>query len=64
MVEYISELGATSLTVSRSAAVVDPPEFVAVMVNVAGAAISVGVPLITPVVVLKFKPDGNEGEIE
>ena len=44
--------------------VVDPPEFVAVTTYPAVAETAVGVPEITPVVVLNESPAGSAGEIE
>ena len=40
-----------------------PPEFVAVTVYVAELDITVGVPLITPVTVSNWSPDGRDGVI-
>ena len=48
-------------TVSVTVVVPLPPAFVAVMVYVAIAVIAVGVPDITPVLVLSDKPAGNAG---
>ena len=41
-----------------------PPEFVAVIVYVADAVIAVGVPLISPVEVLREIPDGRAGDTD
>ena len=43
--------------------VVVPPELLPVMVNMLRVSRVVGVPLISPVVVLRTKPVGNEGLI-
>ena len=50
------------MTVITTPKVVAPPEFVAVTVYVAELVIAVGVPEITPVEVLKLKPDGKLGD--
>ena len=52
------------MTVIVSEAVANPPVLVAVTVYAAVAVIAVGVPVITPVVVLKLSPAGSAGETE
>ena len=52
------------MTVMESEAVVDPPVLVAVTVYVAAVASAVGVPLTTPVLVLRLSPAGSDGETE
>ena len=56
--------GATSLTSRVNVAVVLPPALVAVTVYVVDGETAVGVPLISPVVVLKARPAGRVGEID
>ena len=61
---YESELGAISFTVITTSKVVDPPELVAVTVYEAVFEITVGVPEISPVIVLNESPEGKLGVIE
>jgi hypothetical protein len=58
------EMASAALTVSDSANVTLPPAFVAVTVYVVCATAAVGVPEITPLVVLSDNPDGNAGLTE
>ena len=57
-------MGAASLTVITTSKVADPPEFVAVTTYPAVVETDVGVPEITPVVVLNESPAGSAGETE
>ena len=54
----------TAVTVNVNVCVVDDVALVAVIVYAVAAAISFGVPVSNPVVVLKVKPVGAAGEIE
>ena len=58
------DVGATSLTTIVRLAVSVPAVFVAVTVYWAEAATAVGVPLMVPVAVFRFRPEGSEGETE
>ncbi len=58
---YDKVLGAISLTVNVKVVVVEPPEFVAVMVYVVAALISPGVPEMVPVAGSNTKPPGKLG---
>ena len=60
---YESKLGAISFTVITTSKVVEPPELVAVTVYDAVLEITVGVPEILPVEVLKASPVGKLGVI-
>ena len=42
----------------------EPPLFVAVTVNAVAEIAADGVPVIDPVLVLKLRPDGSDGDIE
>ena len=53
-----------AFTIIVNAFVVDPPEFVAVTVYVALAVAELGVPEITPLLVLKLSPEGKLGLTE
>jgi hypothetical protein len=61
--ETLAFEGATTaaITVIDSEAGVEPAAFVAVTVYVAAAVAVVGVPVITPVVVLSVRPAGSAG---
>jgi hypothetical protein len=61
---YESEFGATAFTVIETPNEVEPPEFIAVTTYVSIEETTVGVPEITPEVVLKFNPEGKLGLIE
>ena len=58
------EVNPAKLEVKVRVAVVEPPAFVAVTVQLAAFDITLGVPVIWPFVVLKLKPVGSDGEIE
>jgi hypothetical protein len=58
---YDKVLGAMSFTVNVNVVVVDPPEFVAVMVYVVTVFNSTGVPEIVPVAGSNTKPPGKLG---
>ena len=60
--EYERFVGAPRVTVMFTVPVVKPAAFVAVIVYVAADATAVGVPLITPVVVLSESPVGSAGD--
>ena len=57
-------VGGISLTVISTVVVPVPPLFVALIVYVAVEETTVGVPLITPVVALKVRPFGKDGETD
>jgi hypothetical protein len=57
-------VGTTSLTDRTREKVLLPLELLAVMVYVDCEASAVGVPVMTPVVVLNVRPAGSAGEIE
>ena len=61
---YVIEEGMTSLTTTVIVAVALPPLLVAVTVYDADEVIAVGVPEITPVVVLKESPVGSDGDTD
>lgn len=64
MVEYVSELGVTSLTVIETLTLTEPPVFEAVMLYAEVPVMLVGVPEITPVDVESASPAGRAGEME
>ena len=55
------EDGITSLTVMLISVVVLPPVFIATIVYVVNGEMTIGVPVISPVVGLMLKPVGNDG---
>src|SRR5262245_13629619 len=61
-VVYWRFVGGPTLIVMLTPAVVKPAAFVAVTVYVAAAVTTVGVPEMTPVVVLSVSPAGSAGE--
>ena len=62
--EYVRLVGEAMPIVMESVAVSEPARLVAIIVYVVEDVTVVGVPVITPEVVLNVNPDVSEGEIE